>query len=151
MLTFAWNFSTKDMKRLTPYQQMILDISYQVGEEERKGLGIDIAAIALVETTFGIQNRNNHICGAHQIDVRYVPYTCDEVNSNPVLSARLAVQNFLNWEYGKTSTGKVFKRTISKQHRMYNVGYLNDQFQWTHYKKILKAKQLIKNYVANNY
>lgn len=137
-------FTKHDLERITPYQQMVLDLSYLVGEE--KGVGLDIAAIAIVETTLGKFNKPNHICGPHQIDYRYTKYSCQQIEDNPVLSAKLATKNFLSWKYGRTKSGKIFKRSVSKQHRMYNVGYLNDPFQWTHWKKIRQAKQLLRKH-----
>lgn len=147
LLLATFTFADWEPDISTDKQYEVIAMSYFVGEE--KGLGLELAAISLVETQAGLLSfKNNHICGPHQIDIRYADVPCKTLESNPYVSAKLALENLLSWRYGIYTDGTVFIRPMDKMIRMYNVGYTNHPHQWKYlarYKKALKyLKPLLK-------
>jgi len=146
----AWTFTEKDFNKLTESQKSNLDIIYMVGET--KGLGLRLAAKAIVETRLGkVMGKKNHICGVMQIDINYTDATCDMLDSNTYLSAKIALEQLIGWTEAKvrTTEGKwvYMERSVDKATVMYNVGKTGDPYGFTHlYRVHMVEAVLIKHY-----
>lgn len=145
----ATYLTLSDIKRFNSEQLEVLNMSYMVGNyySNEPNMGFWLAANAIVENSGYMKDSNkNHICGPHQINIKYNDIECKTLESNPFISSIVALENLKYWKYAKNSKGKIIhERGIEKRIRMYNVGYSNDSFQWIHIKKIKESyKALIK-------
>lgn len=148
---FARIDSLKELNQFTSKQLEVLNISYMVGEQY--DLGIDLAAICIVENTCKLTDNNpNHIVGPHQIDADLHNLSKQALESDPYYSAKSALQIFLSYkyEYGydKSTNTKyiVRERSIEEMHMIYNAGFKPHKFNKQHLAKINKAKQILKEY-----
>lgn len=137
---FSWEFTKYDYYQLTEEQRKNLDIIYMVGEE--KNLGLLLSAIGIVETRLDltIDTNKNHICGIMQININYVDISCEAVESNVYLSAKLALQNLLFWYNGPAN------QNWNKALIMYNGGYNFNPHGHEYISRIMQVLNILKQY-----
>ena len=119
---FAWDFKYNE---LSQDEANLTDKLIKIGEPH--GLGLELAAIGIVETRLGkIESNSNYICGMHQINTNITMKRinsrgdknklCEELNTNENLSSIFALNELIYWK-------KYNKNNISKMIMSYNSGF----------------------------
>ena len=119
---FAWDFKYNE---LSQDEANLTDKLIKIGEPH--GLGLELAAIGIVETRLGkIESNSNYICGMHQINTNITmkrinsrgdkSKLCEELNTNENLSSIFALNELIYWK-------KYNKNNISKMIMSYNSGF----------------------------
>ena len=100
---FAWDFKYNE---LSQDEANLTDKLIKIGEPH--GLGLELAAIGIVETRLGkIESNSNYICGMHQINTNITMKRinsrgdknklCEELNTNENLSSIFALNELIYW------------------------------------------------------
>lgn len=119
---FAWDFKYKE---LSQEEADLTNKLIKIGEPH--GLGLELAAIGIVETRLGkFESNNNYICGMHQLNTSITMKRinskgdknklCEELNTNENLSSIFALNELIYWK-------KYNKNNISKMIMCYNSGF----------------------------
>ena len=119
---FAWDFNYKE---LSQEETNLTNKLIKIGEPH--GLGLELAAIGIVETRLGkFESNSNYICGMHQLNTNITMKRinsrgdknklCEELNTNENLSSIFALNELIYWK-------KYNKNNISKMIMSYNSGF----------------------------
>lgn len=146
---FSWSFEYKDIHKLTPKQKQVITESINVGNT--KGLGLEVAAIAMVETQAGdYMGKVNRICGVHQVDTLVQlskmkskgssKLLCKTLDNNHKYSALLATKELEYW----ISKSKNYQQAVNR----YNRGWQPNKHDQTFWNRYNKAYTIIKQAVA---
>ena len=119
---FAWDFNYKE---LSQEEADLTNKLIKIGEPH--GLGLELAAIGIVETRLGkFESSSNYICGMHQLNTNITMKRinsrgdknklCEELNTNENLSSIFALNELIYWK-------KYNKNNISKMIMSYNSGF----------------------------
>ncbi len=122
MNLFAWDFNYKE---LSQEETDLTNKLIKIGEPH--GLGLELAAIGIVETRLGkFESNSNNICGMHQLNTNITMKRinsrgdknrlCEELNTNENLSSIFALNELIYWK-------KYNKNNISKMIMSYNSGF----------------------------
>ena len=142
LLLNAWSFTKADLDNLTYEQRYNLAVSYAVGYQDNQAL--DLATTSIVETRASVRNDTNpnHICGVHQINIKFSQYTCEELEEDVHLSAKEALNNLNFW-----------KRKYPNSTRAERFGYYNggDVYPNPHKQEYLRRFNMVYKVLKNNY
>ena len=119
---FSWDFNYNE---LTENETKLTEKLIKIGEPH--GLGLELAAIGIIETRLGkYESNNNYICGIHQINTKIAMKRigsngdknkfCNEINTNKNLSSILALNELIYWK-------KYTRNNIKKMITKYNSGF----------------------------
>jgi hypothetical protein len=137
---FSWDF---DYNQLSSNETELTNKLIKIGEPH--GLGLELAAIGIVETRLGkFESNNKYICGIHQINTKIAMKRigsngdknrlCEELNSNENLSSIFALNELIYWK-------KYTKNNISQMIINYNSGFEKS----THSKEYLRRFNMVYN------
>lgn len=143
---FAWQFLEEDFDKLSPQQIQIIEDSIRIGNTV--GLGLELAAIVVVETRAGQYLGNSQkICGAHQLNV-FIQKTklgstspsinlCNYLNHNHKYSAHLALSELKYWlRHSNGITEAILK---------YNRGWKAHPYDSTYKKRFNQSLNTLRN------
>lgn len=137
---FSWDF---DYNQLSSNETELTNKLIKIGEPH--GLGLELAAIGIVETRLGkFESNNKYICGIHQINTKIAMKRigsngdknrlCEELNSNENLSSIFALNELIYWK-------KYTKNNISQMITNYNSGFEKS----SHSKEYLRRFNMVYN------
>ena len=137
---FSWDF---DYNQLSSNETELTNKLIKIGEPH--GLGLELAAIGIVETRLGkFESNNKYICGIHQINTRIAMKRigsngnknrlCEELNINENLSSIFALNELIYWT-------KYTKNNISQMITNYNSGFEKS----SHSKEYLRRFNIVYN------
>ena len=137
---FSWDF---DYNQLSSNETELTNKLIKIGEPH--GLGLELAAIGIVETRLGkFESNNKYICGIHQINTRIAMKRigsngnknrlCEELNINENLSSIFALNELIYWK-------KYTKNNISQMITNYNSGFEKS----SHSKEYLRRFNMVYN------
>jgi hypothetical protein len=137
---FSWDF---DYNQLSSNETELTNKLIKIGEPH--GLGLELAAIGIVETRLGkFESNNKYICGIHQINTRIAMKRigsngnknrlCEELNINENLSSIFALNELIYWK-------KYTKNNISQMITNYNSGFEKS----SHSKEYLRRFNIVYN------
>lgn len=137
---FSWDF---DYNQLSSNETELTNKLIKIGEPH--GLGLELAAIGIIETRLGkFESNNKYICGIHQINTKIAMKRigsngdknrlCEELNSNENLSSIFALNELIYWK-------KYTKNNISQMITNYNSGFEKS----THSKEYLRRFNMVYN------
>ncbi len=140
MNLFSWDF---DYNQLSSNETELTNKLIKIGEPH--GLGLELAAIGIVETRLGkFESNNKYICGIHQINTRIAMKRigsngnknrlCEELNINENLSSIFALNELIYWK-------KYTKNNISQMITNYNSGFEKS----SHSKEYLRRFNIVYN------
>ena len=140
MNLFSWDF---DYNQLSSNETELTNKLIKIGEPH--GLGLELAAIGIIETRLGkFESNNKYICGIHQINTKIAMKRigsngdknrlCEELNSNENLSSIFALNELIYWK-------KYTKNNISQMITNYNSGFEKS----THSKEYLRRFNMVYN------
>lgn len=140
MNLFSWDF---DYNQLSANETELTNKLIKIGEPH--GLGLELAAIGIVETRLGkFESNNKYICGIHQINTKIAMKRigsngdknrlCEELNSNENLSSIFALNELIYWK-------KYTKNNISQMITNYNSGFEKS----SHSKEYLRRFNIVYN------
>lgn len=137
---FSWDF---DYNQLSSNETELTNKLIKIGEPH--GLGLELAAIGIVETRLGkFESNNKYICGIHQINTKIAMKRigsngdknrlCEELNLNENLSSIFALNELIYWK-------KYTKNNISQMITNYNSGFEKS----SHSKEYLRRFNMVYN------
>lgn len=137
---FSWDF---DYNQLSSNETELTNKLIKIGEPH--GLGLELAAIGIIETRLGkFESNNKYICGIHQINTRIAMKRigsngnknrlCEELNINENLSSIFALNELIYWK-------KYTKNNISQMITNYNSGFEKS----SHSKEYLRRFNIVYN------
>ena len=137
---FSWDF---DYNQLSSNETELTNKLIKIGEPH--GLGLELAAIGIIETRLGkFESNNKYICGIHQINTRIAMKRigsngnknrlCEELNINENLSSIFALNELIYWK-------KYTKNNISQMITNYNSGFEKS----SHSKEYLRRFNMVYN------
>ena len=140
MNLFSWDF---DYNQLSSNETELTNKLIKIGEPH--GLGLELAAIGIIETRLGkFESNNKYICGIHQINTKIAMKRigsngdknrlCEELNSNENLSSIFALNELIYWK-------KYTKNNISQMITNYNSGFEKS----SHSKEYLRRFNMVYN------
>lgn len=140
MELFSWDFKYKE---LSSEDIELTNKLIKIGKPH--GLGLELAAIGIVETRLGkIRSNNKYICGMHQININEAmkkvgsngdkKALCNELNTNENLSSIFALNELIYWK-------KYTKNNLSQMITNYNSGFEKSD----HSKEYLRRFNIVYN------
>lgn len=140
MELFSWDFNYEE---LSIDEVELTNKLINIGKPH--GLGLELAAIGIVETRLGkFESNNKYICGIHQINTNIAlkrvgsvgnkNRLCNELNINENLSSIFALNELIYWK-------KYTKNNISEMISSYNSGFEKS----THSKEYLRRFKIVYN------
>ena len=137
---FSWDFNYNE---LTENETKLTEKLIKIGAPH--GLGLELAAIGIVETRLGKFGSNNrYICGIHQINTNTAlkrvgsngnkKALCNELNTNENLSSIFALNELIYWK-------KYTKNNLSQMITNYNSGFEKSD----HSKEYLRRFNIVYN------
>ena len=140
MNLFSWDF---DYNQLSSNETELTNKLIKIGEPH--GLGLELAAIGIIETRLGkFESNNKYICGIHQINTKIAMKRigskgdknrlCEELNINENLSSIFALNELIYWK-------KYTKNNISQMITNYNSGFEKS----SHSKEYLRRFNMVYN------
>lgn len=138
--SFCWDFNYHE---LSANETDLTNKLIKIGKPY--GLGLELAAIGIVETRLGkFESNNKYICGIHQINTKIAMRRvgsngdknrlCNELNSNENLSSIFALNELIYWK-------KYTKNNISEMISNYNSGFEKS----SHSKEYLRRFRIVYN------
>lgn len=138
--SFCWDFNYHE---LSANETDLTNKLIKIGKPY--GLGLELAAIGIVETRLGkFESSNKYICGIHQINTKIAMRRvgsngdknrlCNELNSNENLSSIFALNELIYWK-------KYTKNNISEMISNYNSGFEKS----SHSKEYLRRFRIVYN------
>ncbi len=137
---FSWDFNYKE---LSLDEVELTNKLINIGKPH--GLGLELAAIGIIETRLGkFESNNKYICGIHQINTNIAlkrvgsignkNRLCNELNTNENLSSIFALNELIYWK-------KYTKNNISEMISNYNSGFEKS----SHSKEYLRRFNVVYN------
>ncbi len=150
---FSWDFNYNE---LTENETKLTNKLIKIGEPH--GLGLELAAIGIVETRLGkFESTNNYICGIHQINTNIAMKRiksngnknklCNELNTNKNLSSIFALNELIYWK--KQTNNNIRKMIMSYNSGFEKSNHTEEYFRrFTIVYKELEKVETIKNFVS---
>lgn len=140
MQVFSWDFNYQE---LSSDEIELTNKLIKIGNPH--GLGLELAAIGIVETRLGkFGSINRYICGIHQINTNTAlkrvgsngnkKALCNELNTNENLSSIFALNELIYWK-------KYTKNNLSQMITNYNSGFEKSD----HSKEYLRRFNIVYN------
>lgn len=140
MELFSWDFKYQE---LSSDEVELTNKLIKIGKPY--GLGLELAAIGIVETRLGkVKSNNKYICGMHQININEAlkkvgsngnkKTLCNELNTNENLSSLFALNELMYWK-------KYTRNNLSQMITSYNSGFERS----SHSEEYLRRFKLVYN------